>query len=512
MLLFDYFLELRNPPPKNQNYCIQIVLYIWCLLCFSFISAEAQQLEFNAQSATASNGPTTASGTMTYRSNTGTSSTFNVFTPTVTLNLAVSNQQYTSAANPGITFGADRLFNNTSTLQGIPRYNDLTTFGNGSDGLFTSISTGPSATMDADVNYAFEMFVDAYYQIGQPLSARNYYGDITFTFNRPVLNPILHFSGMGGAYLYEDGDDDKMIHGYFTEFELINSELTITRLTGDVHFIVNNNRNILNSNTTMPENYTESDYSNVSVYASGGSIRVNSGGTPITSVSFRVYLKGVNAWRESSSIPFAWAGHIDAGRPGDGLMISSSLEINRVLPLELLSFTGGAHREGNKLEWTVAQVRDFSTFEIEHCIDQVSWASLGSVHYQREINSLISGSENFQYIDRNPAMRQDNYYRLKLIDGDRSIQYSSIIRISPSAPKSLAVYPNPSDDFIQLEWQVDRPSVVSVFNAAGMEVKRYTINKGSIHGLSVKDLAQGVYTLKVSDHHSAQPYLRFVKK
>lgn len=273
------------------------MISLFFLLAFLNV-AFAQQLELNNTSySTATTGTLQTTGPATFLKNTGTSTTFNAYSPTTTYSVSISNQQYTSGALPGVTIG----YTSTGVFQ--PVKNGVGS-GIAASNYFTSSpnSATSGTNFNTTDNYGFMINVEPGYQklTSQPLNARNYYADMTVTFNRPVVNPVLHFCGIGKArstviapppsnfYL---GDE---YQGFYSEFELssnnINNGISLTRLSGDSHFSVVDGNKIVNSNTLTTS--TASNWSSLEAFLSGGSVRINSGGVPITSVTFRIYLRG----------------------------------------------------------------------------------------------------------------------------------------------------------------------------------------------------------------------------
>ncbi len=316
------------------------IFLLGILLSFQTTLAVAQQLELFAAQNNASpnnlttNGPKTINGPAIFRSNTARNTSSGVYTPQVTLTLSFSDQQYTSSTYPGMTFGAQTQTSpeSNSTLAGMQAFNLMNATGSGSpvDSYFTSGSGSAAGTnFDVDYNYGFHMFVDTYYQRGKNRSGRYYYGKITFTFSRPVVNPVLHFTGMGGAY----GTAPDFM-GFYTEFELDNSNLSLTRLSGNPRFNVTSDNKILNSATAKHNDFNH--YTVTSGNASAGSVRVNSGGVPVTSITFSVYIRGDGG---EASVDWSSANR----RAGDGSMISASLDMNNV------TISGNVYNDTNGL-------------------------------------------------------------------------------------------------------------------------------------------------------------------
>ncbi|NJN32852.1 MAG: hypothetical protein HC824_22415, partial [Synechococcales cyanobacterium RM1_1_8] len=230
-------------------------------------AALAGDLEFSAGSyPNPPNGPATSAGPAMLLENT-TGSTFVPYTPNISISISVSNQQYPN----GLTLGA--LSGGTTSV-----FNKMNFYGSPIDNMFTSNPNGPTGTGGSgNDNYAFELFAAVDALAGKPRNARYYYGDITLTFSRPVSNPVIHMTGMGGF----SSTSGLTPHGHTAEFELATPGVTATKLSGSTFLNVTGNQ-ILNNATTIT--------ATCSTGAACGSVKFS--GTNITTLTFRTYVRG----------------------------------------------------------------------------------------------------------------------------------------------------------------------------------------------------------------------------
>jgi Secretion system C-terminal sorting domain len=161
----------------------------------------------------------------------------------------------------------------------------------------------------SDGNGAFQMFTTAQALFGSAngIGSRVYFGDIVFTFNLPVINPVLHFSGLGGAYRYcpptgnINNAADYLSTFFSTELELVNTGLASTRMSGNPYFDVSGN-NILNTNNANPNGGSFDAGLEGGLFnnygAATGSVKLT--GT-VKEVVYRVYLQG------GTSSQFPWS-------------------------------------------------------------------------------------------------------------------------------------------------------------------------------------------------------------
>ncbi|MFY8091654.1 MAG: Ig-like domain-containing protein, partial [Chitinophagaceae bacterium] len=292
----NHLMQTRN----STAYLVRIkksILVIFALIITTFSLKAQTQLELSSGSmGSVSSGATTANQTATKLENT-TGTTFAAFTPTITVTAALSNQQFTAIPTTIIGTGTGLLYGATAnsfanTAISMPVFNAINSIGSPANGNFTSSPTGTAGTgIDVVANNAFYFYssVHPLFANSSSLSGRFYYGDLTFTFNRPVSNPVLHISGLGGNINFGGTN----IQGFSTEMELQGSATTITRLSGTSEFAVSGAGVISNNASTLS-------------FACGsgaacGSVRVN--GTNITSVTFKVFVKGDGrgtAWSNSN--------------------------------------------------------------------------------------------------------------------------------------------------------------------------------------------------------------------
>lgn len=246
------------------------------LILNSVAIAAVPTLEISSASGTAGTGPTTASQTNTYLFNADnpTANTFSQsYFPKTTVTYTLENQQYPNGNNSGLFFG-----DNTGTAaersifipigdQGAPRDNDFT-----SSRLNPSMGTGISITNNYGTRVVLNSSILASNVSRVTSGLGVYFGDVVVNFNRPVKNPVINLSGMGGTF----GGV-----GITANFRLSSapSGTTIRLLSG---------RNLVISGSDIRNNAGSYGATTGSGGASG-SVQVENSNT-ITSLRFGVYL------------------------------------------------------------------------------------------------------------------------------------------------------------------------------------------------------------------------------
>ena len=178
------------------------------------------------------------------------------------------------------------------------------------------------------------------------------------------------------------------------------------------------------------------------------------------------YARNVNAtdWSVTTTVPNSQVCVTYA--PLTGL-----LSMGVILPLRLSIFKGYAENNRNILAWHTETEENSSHFEIEKSIDGTTWATLGTV----KASIVSKTTQQYSFVDTEPIHKMA-YYRLKMIDNDRSFTYSKIITINQTPTNAVKVFPNPAKEQLTFIFsnEVKEPTV-ELFNINGQLVKQPAI-------------------------------------
>jgi hypothetical protein len=328
-----------------------VFLLLMCsTITFKGFGQSIPTLEMDADDlpATAAFGSSLSPMTSVLKNDAANSSNFSLNSPEINVTVSFRNQQFTglnygsTTAVPngsggfysnfqttGLVFGVGPLTAQDGGITasgGLPlnTYDFMGAYyvgGNGGpkDNMFTTnpratggqLGTGMNALPSAlpNTNGAFQMFTTAQALFGSSngIGSRVYFGDIVFRFNQPVKDPVIHFSGLGGAYRYcpptgnINNAADYISTFFATELELVNTGLSSTRMSGNPFFDVAGN-NISNLNDANPNGGSFDAGLEGGLFnnygAATGSVKLT--GT-VQEVVYRVYLQS------GTSSQFAWS-------------------------------------------------------------------------------------------------------------------------------------------------------------------------------------------------------------
>ncbi len=175
------------------------------------------------------------------------------------------------------------------------------------------------------------------------------------------------------------------------------------------------------------------------------------------------------------------------------------------LPLQLGDLTALKKPTGIQLNWETFSEQNTSHFEIERSLDGTSFTPIGNINAAGNSSSTRS----YTYTDIQ-APAKTIFYRLKMVDLDRTYKYSPVIAIkNSSALVTLELFPNPATDVIRVQIPSDRKEKTSIriTDASGKQVhtESLQLNEGTnAISIPISHLPTGTYYLIVETESGKQ--------
>ncbi|MBK8442449.1 MAG: leucine-rich repeat domain-containing protein [Sphingobacteriales bacterium] len=162
------------------------------------------------------------------------------------------------------------------------------------------------------------------------------------------------------------------------------------------------------------------------------------------------------------------------------------------LSVDWLYFRGKRAVAANILEWATAAEYASDFFEVQRSADGGSWSVIGKV-------AAAGKAHSYTFSDAQPLSGL-NYYRLRQQNRDGTDDFSQMLVIGGDAADThIFISPNPAGDFITLNSSEIIESV-EIYDAAG---RLRLAQKGVAHQIDVRNLASGIYTIKVKIQNKA---------
>lgn len=166
------------------------------------------------------------------------------------------------------------------------------------------------------------------------------------------------------------------------------------------------------------------------------------------------------------------------------------------LPLDLISFEAAKDANSHYLKWETENEIDFSLFEVQLSDNAENFKTIGVVNSKNMNHS--GASYEFKY---KPEINKVLYYRLKMIDDDKSFRYSPVVFGEP-------VINNPYEivgDFISGELIIisSENLNINLTDLYGRIVKSFEVIPGK-NFIPINEIGPGVYFLKISNEESVR--------
>lgn len=162
-------------------------------------------------------------------------------------------------------------------------------------------------------------------------------------------------------------------------------------------------------------------------------------------------------------------------------------ETTNPLPVELIDFSGEALDDFNTLSWQTLSEHNADYFELQR-LDNNLWTPLGRVAATGFSNSI----QAYSFSDVAPGYEE--YYRLKMVDLDGTIDFSKIINVKRRGELNtlFTIFPNPANDYISITGA--DLETVTIYDPTGKFIKSFGED---FDALNISDLSSGVYWLEL---------------
>jgi photosystem II stability/assembly factor-like uncharacterized protein len=184
-------------------------------------------------------------------------------------------------------------------------------------------------------------------------------------------------------------------------------------------------------------------------------------------------------------------------------------DIDLVIPVELIAFTGTSENNKIKLNWATATELNNKGFEIERSIDNKDFVTRGFV------NGSGTSTELHEYSFIEDALNEKLFYRLKQLDYNGNYSYSKTIEINSVYASSFELsqnYPNPFNPTTIIQYAVNSKQLVTlkVYDVLGNEIVTLVNEENPVGEYKITFDASGLpsgiyfYKLQAGDYNQTR--------
>lgn len=168
--------------------------------------------------------------------------------------------------------------------------------------------------------------------------------------------------------------------------------------------------------------------------------------------------------------------------------VTSSININTVLPLTFLKVAAQKTNNGVTLTWQTVNEVNNSHFNVLHSVDNKVWNTI------EKINAKGLSNNTYTYRHAQPTLGS-NYYKLQQVDINGDFSYSEIKNVDFNL-SGVKVYPNPVTELLEVQLNHVNEKNYAIYNSMGVKVVQGVINN-AYKAIDVSGLAHGVYTVSI---------------
>lgn len=188
---------------------------------------------------------------------------------------------------------------------------------------------------------------------------------------------------------------------------------------------------------------------------------------------------------------------------GESGALSTTSEVVKTLPVTGLTLKATKANQAVQLNWNTYTEKGTSHFVVERTVDGKSFEQIG-------FKQAVGNSQNQQqyYFTDKAPLSGTNIYRIKAVDFNGHFEFSDLVAVKFLVEADLAVYPNPSHDYIRI---ANGPAQfdMNIFDLEGRKLKSLQAMDRE-HLIDISTLSPGYYILEIIDG-PIRKLTRFIK-
>ncbi len=178
----------------------------------------------------------------------------------------------------------------------------------------------------------------------------------------------------------------------------------------------------------------------------------------------------------------------------------AAIEFSTPLPINFTNVKAYYKNTGIQLEWDIAAETAIKNYEVQRSENADGFTTIASVIATANNGKAV----NYNWFDVSP-FKTNNYYRIKIIDANGEMKFSSIVKVGNSREtEKISVYPNPIEGNVvtlQLGGIADGKYDIQLFSSTGQQMMNTSITKQGVVQTQTLNLplnmSAGIYRLSI---------------
>ena len=179
------------------------------------------------------------------------------------------------------------------------------------------------------------------------------------------------------------------------------------------------------------------------------------------------------------------------------------------LPVKLLNFYAKKQSGNVDLNWLVTNESGMLRYEVQRSTDCINFNTIGKVQATNE-----TALHSYAFTDNNLPATKEICYRLRIVDADGKITYSSIIKVNLGIISQFSLNPNPVTG--DMAYLVSNEPVignltVDIFDLQGRKISRQFVDLSQSRIVRLSGLTAGNYVMRISGKNGETSNINFIK-
>lgn len=187
-------------------------------------------------------------------------------------------------------------------------------------------------------------------------------------------------------------------------------------------------------------------------------------------------------------------------------LIFNIVTSSAILPVQYMALSGVKTDDKVLIKWETGTETNSKYFEVERRAKDNDFATISIVQSNFGAKKLVTNL--YQFEDDTP-MKGVNYYGIKQVGLDGSVEYSKTITVLNLAKGGIAVFPNPVTDKLRIQAERDDLTSLKVYHINGQLLYAQTMATNNFD-LDVSNFARGVYIVEARLNNETH-FTKFVK-
>ena len=164
------------------------------------------------------------------------------------------------------------------------------------------------------------------------------------------------------------------------------------------------------------------------------------------------------------------------------------------LPVSFVNFYVSKYNGEVKISWTTSYEKNNSHFEVERSVDGMNWYSIAVIAAVGNSTSL----NHYSYLDKK-IDAAITYYRIKQVDQDATVTYTTIKSISGTQSSSTEITVKGNNDIVVSFSNIQSKVRVNVWSVNGQSMNQQSFTQSAYVSFRLGNPVPGIYVVQVID-------------